>query len=68
MAQIINIGPENDAREWYVHLYEHLSQLHDFLARKSIPHSYDAEGCKEVEAVLLLVERIVDELPKPKTP
>lgn len=59
---------QNDARNWYVHLHEHLSQLHEFLAQQAIPHSYSAEGCAEVQAVLQLIEKIVDELPKPKTP
>lgn len=57
-----------ESRHWYLHLHTHLNQLHDFLARQSIPHSYEAEGCQEVEAVMNIVERLTNQLSSPNRP
>lgn len=59
---IINLGDFTKAR--YLNLYSELSDLHDVLSHKVIPHSFEAPGCEEVNKVLLLIERIVNTLPK----
>lgn len=54
-----------DTKDWYLHLHAHLSELHTFLARQMIPHSYDAPGCEQVSDVMQIVEQLTENLPKP---
>jgi hypothetical protein len=57
-----DVRPSFD-KEYLIRLHGELSVFHELLARRTIPHSYDAPGCGQVADLMEFIEDLTREQP-----
>lgn len=56
-------APRQIDKAYLVKIHGDLSAFHEILARRTIPHSYQAPGCEMVADLMMFIEKLTDETP-----